>query len=103
MGARPQPFNLFFEMLFLENYSELGLKEKKAIDRAVQLLSENPRHPSLQVHKAKNVKGKYPVGGAGVFIAYATTDLRITFEYGPDPGTIALRNCGFHDVCETKI
>jgi len=87
----------------LESYSELGPKERKAIDRAVQLLAENPRHPSLQIHKAKNVQGKYPAGGTGVFIAYATKDLRITFEYGPLSGTIALRNCGFHEACESKI
>jgi mRNA interferase RelE/StbE len=103
MGARPRPFNLFFEMLFLESYSELGPKERKAIDRAVQLLAENPRHPSLQVHKARHVQGKYFIGGPGVFIAYATKDLRITFEYGPEPGSIALRNCGFHDACESNI
>ena len=103
MGARPPSFNLFFEVLFLESYHALGLKEKKAIDRAVQLLVENPRHPSLKVHKAKNVQGKYPMGGTSVFIAYATKDLRMTFEYGPEPGTIALRNCGFHDICEGKI
>ena len=103
MGAKPRPFNLFFEVFFLENYTRLGLKEKKAVDRAVQLLAENPRHPSLNVHKAKNVQGKYPIGGTSVFIAYATKDLRITFEYGPEPGTIALRNCGFHDICESKV
>lgn len=100
MGARPRPFILFFEMLFLESYSELGPKERKAIDRAVQLLAENPRHPYLQVHKAKQVQGKYPIGGPGVFIAYAAKDLRLTFEYGPEPGILALRNCGFHDACK---
>jgi mRNA interferase RelE/StbE len=103
MGAQPRPFNLLYEILFLDSYSGLGLKETKAIDRAVQFLAENPRHPSLNVHKANNVQGKYPVGGIGVFIAYATKDLRITFEYGPETGTIALRNCGFHDACESKI
>ena len=103
MGAKPPPFNLFFEVLFLESYNGLGLKVKKAIDRAVQLLAENPRHPSLSVHKAKNVQGKYSIGGTSIFIAYATKDLRITFEYGPERGTIALRNCGFHDTCESKI
>jgi mRNA interferase RelE/StbE len=103
MSAKPLPFTLFFEHLFLESYAGLGLKEKKAIDRAVQLLAQNPRHPSLQVHKAKNIQGKYPVGGTGVFIAYATKALRITFEYGPEPGSISLRNCGFHDVSESKI
>jgi hypothetical protein len=61
MIAKPQPFTLFFERLFLESYAELGLKEKKAIDQAVQLLTQNPRHPSLQVHKAKSIQGKYPI------------------------------------------
>ena len=55
MGVKPLPFTLFFERLFLESYSGLGLKEKKAIDRAVQILAQNPRHPSLQVHKAKSI------------------------------------------------
>ena len=103
MGAKPQPFTLFFERLFLESYSGLGLQEKKAVDRAVQLLTQNPRHPSLQIHKAKGIQGKYAVGGTGVFIAYATKTLRITFEYGPEPGSLSLRNCGFHDVSERKI
>jgi mRNA interferase RelE/StbE len=103
MGAKPPPFNLFFEVLFLESHNGLSLKNKKAIERGVQLLVENPRHPSLNVHKAKKVQGKYPIGGTGVFMAYTTKDLRITFEYGPEPGTIALRNCGFHDIWESKI
>jgi hypothetical protein len=42
-------------------------------------------------------------GGDSVFIAYAAKDLRLTFEYGPEPGMIALRNCGPHDVCERRI
>jgi hypothetical protein len=103
MPAKPAPFTLFFERLFLKSYSELGLKEKKAVDRSVQLLANNPRHPSLQVHKAKSIQAKYPVGGTGVYIAYVTKGLRITFEYGPEPGSISLRNCGFHDVSERKI
>jgi hypothetical protein len=63
MPAKPAPFTLFFERLFLESYLALGLKEKEAIDRSVQLLASNPRHPSLQVHKAKSIQAKYPVGG----------------------------------------
>jgi len=69
----------------------------------VKLLASNPRHPSLSVHKAKNINSKYAEGGDSVFIAYATKDLRLTFEYGPEPGMIALRNCGPHDVSERKI
>lgn len=92
-----------FEILFLESYNLLGPKEKRAIDKAVKFLAENPRHPSLNVHKAKNIKAKYVEGGGAVFIAYAGKGLRFTSEYGPEPGMISLRNCGFHDACEAKI
>ena len=97
------PFKLHFEVIFLESYSKLKLGEQKAIDKALNLLRSNPRYPSLNVHKAKNVKGKYVEGGDDVFIAYASKDLRFTFEYGPEPGMIALRNCGHHEVCERKM
>jgi len=103
MPAKAPPFRLHFEIIFLESYSGLGLREKKSIDKAVKLLASNPRHPSLNVHKAKNINSKYAEGGDSVFIAYATKHLRLTFEYGPEPGMIALRNCGPHDVCESKI
>jgi hypothetical protein len=29
--------------------------------------------------------------------------VRFTFEYGPQPGMIAVRNCGPHDKCEKKM
>ena len=103
MGAQAPPFLLSLEILFLESYKLLGLKEQRAIDKAVKFLSENPRHPSLNIHKAKNVKAKYAEGGDAVFIAYAGKGLRLTFEYGSNPVMISLRNCGFHDACESKI
>jgi hypothetical protein len=103
MTAKLSPFGLHFEIIFLETYSRLKPSERKAIDKAASLLSTNPRHPSLNVHKAKNVKGKYAEGGNHVFIAYASKNLRLTFEYGPEPGMIALRNCGHHESCEREI
>ena len=103
MPVTAPPFNLRFEIIFLENYSRLKANERKIIDKAVRFLSVNPRHPSLNVHKAKNVTGKYAVGGNDVFIAYASKNLRFTFEYGPDPAMIALRNCGHHETCEREI
>lgn len=103
MPIKAPPFILSFEVIFLENYHLLGSREKRAIDKAVQFLAENPRHPSLNVHKAKNVKAKYIEGGNAVFIAYAGKSLRLTFEYGPEPGMISLRNCGFHEACESEI
>jgi hypothetical protein len=103
MAGKAPPFTLSYEILFLESYDCLGLKDRRALDKAITLLSENPRHPSLNVHKAKNIKAKYAEGGHGVFIAYAGKSLRLTFEYGPEPGMISLRNCGLHDACESRI
>lgn len=103
MSAKPSSFELHFEIIFLESYSQLKPSERKAIDKAVRFLSANPRHPSLNVHKGKNVKGKYAEGGNDVFIAYASKSLRLTFEYGPQPGMIALRNCGHHESCEREM
>ncbi len=103
MTAKVSPFELHFEVLFLDSYSLLKPAERKAIDKAVRVLSINPRHPSLNVHKARNVRSKYSEGGSDVFIAYASKSLRLTFEYGPKPGMIALRNCGHHDRCERDL
>jgi len=103
MPAKAPPFKLHFEIIFLENYSRLKISERKTIDKAVRFLSANPRHPSLNVHKAKNVKAKYPEGGVVVFIAYASKHLRLPFEYGPKPGMIALRNCGHHERYEREM
>jgi hypothetical protein len=103
MPVTAPPFLLSFERLFLESYDNLGQREKRALDKAIKILSLNPRHPSLSVHKARDVKAKYSEGGDSVFIAYAGKGLRFTFEYGPESGMISLRNCGFHDRCESKI
>lgn len=103
MSSQVPPFQFYFERIFLESYGELSSKEQKAIDKVIDYLAGNPRHPSLNIHKAKNVSAKYPIGGQDVFIAYASRTLRITFEYGPEPGMIALRNCGYHDPTERNI
>ena len=103
MPAKVPPFQLHFEIMFLESYSRLKPGEQTIVDKAIKFLSTNPRHPSLNVHKGKNVKGKYAEGGNDVFIAYASKSLRLTFEYGPEPGMIALRNCGHHESCEREM
>jgi len=103
MPAKVPPFELHFEIIFLENYAQLKPSEQKAIDKAIGFLKNNPRHPSLNVHKAKQAKAKYPIGGDDVFIAYASKGLRFTFEFGPKPGMLALRNCGLHETCERRI
>ncbi|MEW6006893.1 MAG: hypothetical protein AB1595_01895 [bacterium] len=52
------PFRLNFEVRFLKNYSRLNDIEQEAIDKAISLLAQNPRHPSLNTHKAKDIKAK---------------------------------------------
>jgi hypothetical protein len=96
MPIKVPPFILSYEAFFLESYNLLGLTEKRAIDKAVKFLADNPRPPSLNVHKAKNIKAKYTEGDD-------RKSLRFIFEYGPEPGMISLRNCGFHEDCEAKI
>jgi hypothetical protein len=103
MPVKVPSFKLFFEVIFLESYVRLGASEKKAVEKAIKTLADNPRHPSLNIHKAKNVRGKYPTGGRDVFIAYASKKLRLTFEYGPGAGMISLRNCGYHNKSERKM
>lgn len=103
MTFKVPPFLLNFEELFLVNYSKLLKREQKSIDRCVEFIRHNPRHPSLNTHKAKGMKAKYSSGGGDVFIAYASMDLRVTFEYGPEQGMISIRNCGHHDKAERKI
>ena len=103
MPPKKPRLELYFEIIFLENYSRLKPGERKAIDKALRFLSADPRHPSLNVHKARNVKGKYAEGGNDVFIAYASKNLRLTFEYGPEPGMVAVRNCGHHEPTERKM
>jgi len=75
MPVKASRFKLFFEVIFLESYSGLGTSEKVAIDKAIKILADNPRHPSLNIHKAKNVRGKYSTGGRDIFIAYASKNL----------------------------
>ena len=61
-------------------------------------------HPDDESLGTGGILAKYAAeGGQSVFIAYTSKGLRLTFEYGPEPGMISLRNCGFHDTCEAKI
>lgn len=60
------------------------LKRHKAVQKALQFLKHNPRHPGLQTHKFTSMKG--PNGG-DVFESYAEQDTpaayRVFWYYGP--------------------
>jgi hypothetical protein len=59
-----------------------------AILECVQRLSENTRHPSLQTHPLRGIRG--------VFEAYVDMANRITFHY--DGPTIVMRKHCNHDI-----
>jgi mRNA-degrading endonuclease RelE of RelBE toxin-antitoxin system len=71
---------------------EAGLKKYyKAVVKALKLLSENPKHPSLQTHPYYSLTGPK---GEKVFEAYAQQNTpaayRIFFYYGPHKGEITI-------------
>jgi hypothetical protein len=66
-------------------------KRYKAVSKAIKLLSENPRHPSLMTHEFTSLKGPH---GEKVFEAYAEQSTpaayRIFWCYGPEPQQITI-------------
>jgi mRNA interferase RelE/StbE len=72
---------------FLRAYADLTDEEIQRVKKALRLLVENPRHPSLHV---KRVQGTDHIWEAG-----ASLSIRLTFEMHGD--WIVLRNVGAHD------
>lgn len=73
----PEPVplvNLDFTVLFLRDYAsrDFSSADRRAIERALERLDQDERHPSLRVHQ---LAGQL----AGVWSASASQSLRITF------------------------
>ncbi|MCF6152880.1 MAG: hypothetical protein E3K38_11435 [Candidatus Kuenenia stuttgartiensis] len=66
-------------------------KRYTAVKKAIQFLSQNPRHPGLQTHEFTTLKGPK---GEKVFEAYAEQSTpaayRIFWCYGPDKKRITI-------------
>ncbi len=73
---------------FKRNVEKLPIQVKKQLKKKLELMIENPRHPSL---RTKKIKGR----NDNVFEASVNMDIRITWEYYKDG--IILRNIGEHD------
>ena len=67
------------------------LKRYKAVKKAIQFLSQNPRHPGLKTHEFTSLKGPK---GQKVFEAYAEqatpAAYRIFWYYGPKENQITI-------------
>lgn len=79
--------NVYYTELFEQKVRELPLEIKKALRAKLDLMIENPRHPSLRVKKIK--------GQTGIFEASITMSVRLTWQYSEEG--ILLRNIGEHD------
>lgn len=73
--------------LFQEKVKQLPVEVKRALRSKLELMVENPRHPSLRVKKIQ--------GQTGIFEASITMSVRMTWQYSEDG--ILLRNIGEHD------
>jgi mRNA-degrading endonuclease RelE of RelBE toxin-antitoxin system len=77
---------------FERTFSDLPDEDAERVRKALRLLAENPRHPSLQ---AKRIQGT-----EGIWEARAGLAIRLTYETRSD--LIILRNVGLHDATLKK-
>jgi mRNA interferase RelE/StbE len=79
------------EILFTEQfelaYEKLANVEKRSVHKALMLLGDNPRYPSLHLKKMD--------GRKNIWEARPSKRLRMTFEMTGE--TILMRNVGEHD------
>jgi len=79
--------NIYYSQLFVEKTKLLSIEARRALKNKLELMIENPRHPSLRTKKIQ--------GQDNIFEASITMDIRITWQYTEDG--ILLRNIGEHD------
>jgi mRNA interferase RelE/StbE len=72
---------------FAENAEKLPKDIKKILKGKLEIMFENPRHPSLRTKKIQ--------GQANIFESSITIGIRMTWQYTEDG--ILLRNIGEHD------
>lgn len=80
---------LLFTKPFVRDYQELPEEIQKEVDKALRLLLDNPRHPSL---RTKKMQPK----GRGIFEARVTQGYRMTFQVNPPD--LVMRRVGTHDI-----
>ena len=103
MPVKVPPLKLYFEAVFLEHYAALEAKSRRTVDKAVRLIAANPRHSSLNTHKAKNTRRNILLGALTSLLPMRQKILELPSNTGPKPGMIAIRNCGHHDTCERSM
>jgi len=75
---------------FSKDYKKLSLDIQKRLDRKLEFLLNNPRHPSLRMHKIQ--------GSEGVWEFSITMNYRVIFEIVDD--CYVLLGVGPHDILD---
>mgnify|MGYP001619639825 CR=1 len=81
---------LVFTERFKQNYQDLPWAIQKRFDKQLKLFLENPKHPSLRIHRYKSEPD--------VWEAYVTMKYRFTFSITEE--VIVFRNIGPHAIID---
>lgn len=73
---------------FLRDYQSLPERIGNQTDKQLSLLVDNPKHPSLRIHKMQGVEN--------IWEGYVTKSYRFTFSM--ERGCYLLRRVGTHDI-----
>ena len=84
-------YQITFTKRFEKHFKYLNSQEKKQLHNKLQLLSENPMHPSL---RTKHIKGT-----KNLFECSVNMDIRIIWYYEGDK-IIILIDVGHHDILD---
>ena len=82
-------FQFTFTQRFQKRYKTLSAQEKKQLTAKLELLAENPAHPSLRTKRIQ--------GSDGLFECSVNMDVRIIWYYEGDK-MIILVDVGHHDI-----
>lgn len=77
---------------FAKDYQGLSSEERTKVEKTLEILFENPRHPSLQVKRIQGTRNLWE----------ARVDLkrRITFQW--EGNLLLIRRIGFHNIIQKE-
>ena len=82
-------YHFTFTKRFQKHFKELTVQEKKQLQNKLQLLAENPMHPSLRTKRSQ--------GTRDLFECSVNMDIRIIWYYEGNK-MIILLDIGHHDI-----
>ncbi|MDF9408390.1 MAG: hypothetical protein A4E52_00456 [Pelotomaculum sp. PtaB.Bin013] len=80
-------FKIEFSNRFIRTYKKLDRETRIQVDRTLQAIVLNPKHPLLRLKRVQGTKD--------IWEASVSMSIRITFRFSED--IIQLRNVGTHD------